>query len=493
MTIKRCYPVIVGASVAENQLLDKDNYPASSGVFTNNGDGSVTANGLASSAETFKVASAYNGFILNHVYAVISGNTATGSSSTFEFMIIRFFGGEGNLNLYTEATIAKFSYTGSNNAHDIQAVVRSGYTANNLKWKPQIIDPTQKFGSSIADDAYTLEQVTAGSGITWLRSYGFLGGYKAYNTGSIESVEVTEKKAVGFNQWDEIIETGLYSSSGKAGGDAYWRCTNPVKIIPNKTYYIQAPSNVTLYVYGYSDADFNNGRSLTVTNHTVTMPNDVHYFAFAIQKSQYGSTYNNDICINLSNPDRNGEYEPYKSTSYPLGSDVLRGLFKLDANNNLYADGDRKEADGTITRKYGVVDLGTLSWNYVAPGGATARFQTNGLSSLAKKPPNNETAFNGVSALYSIDTIATVANSTSIDMAIGMYTSGVIEVRNSNYTNAQTFKTAMSGVYLVYEKPAATTEQSTSFTSPQIVYPDGTEEFVTENGVPVGHETEYQL
>ena len=40
--------------------------------------------------------------------------------------------------------------------------------------------------------------------------------------------------------------------------------------------------------------------------------------------------------------------------NYPLDSSVeLRGQYKLDANNNLYADGDVWKSDGEITRKYG--------------------------------------------------------------------------------------------------------------------------------------------
>ena len=125
-----------------------------------------------------------------------------------------------------------------------------------------------------------------------------------------------------------------------------------------------------------------------------------------------------DICINLSSS-RNGEYEPYKSTSHDLGSDVLRGIFKLDANNNLYADGDRKEADGTITRYYGT------------------RAYQEGDESLA-------------------DAIT-------------------------------------DGTTTVYKLSKPTTEQGDPFPSPQVCYPDGTEEFVTENGVPVGHNTKYTV
>lgn len=131
----------------------------------------------------------------------------------------------------------------------------------------------------------------------------------------------------------------------------------------------------------------------------------------------YGPTYNHDICINLSNPYRNGEYEAYVSQSYDYGSDVLNGIFKLDANNNLYADGDRKTSDGTITRYYGT------------------RAYQSGDESLA-------------------DAIT-------------------------------------DGTTTVYKLTTPTTEQGDPFPSPQVCYPDGTEEYVTSNGVPVGHETEY--
>ena len=57
------------------------------------------------------------------------------------------------------------------------------------------------------------------------------------------------------------------------------------------------------------------------------------------------------VCINLSDPAKNGTYKPYEEHSYPLDSTLtLRGLFKLDANNKLYADGDTYEYTGNVTR-----------------------------------------------------------------------------------------------------------------------------------------------
>ena len=67
----------------------------------------------------------------------------------------------------------------------------------------------------------------------------------------------------------------------------------------------------------------------------------------------YGTTYKNDICINLSwSGIRNGEYEEYKEHTYPLSPIILRGVTKIDANGNIYHDGDRYLPDGTVERRW---------------------------------------------------------------------------------------------------------------------------------------------
>jgi hypothetical protein len=80
-----------------------------------------------------------------------------------------------------------------------------------------------------------------------------------------------------------------------------------------------------------------------------------------------------------------------------------------------------------------------------------------------------------------------------------MYTDGYLYIRDDAYTTADDFKSAMSGVYLVYELAEPTTEQAEPFQSPQVVDDFGTEEYVdygVEQGtrdvsIPVGHETQY--
>lgn len=262
----------------------------------------------------------------------------------------------------------------------VQSYGGSGTDLSGIKFSANITNLTQKFGSAIADYAYTLEQTTAGSGIAWLRSYGFLGGYKPYNTGSIESVEATAK----------VVR------------------------------------------------------------------------------------------------DENGE----NAITYPLGSDVLRGIFKL-ANGKIYADGDRKTADGTITRKYEVRTVnGSESWVKSAsyPGNYYLNYGATG----GKSGTINIITSNG---LMPVSNVSGLALNNMVILFDGSSPNPNINIKNTSMSTLADFKgwLADNPITIVYELATPTTETSTPFTSPQIVYPDGTEEFVTENGLPVGHETKYQL
>ena len=353
--------------------------------------------------------------------------------------------------------------------------------------KDMVIDLSLYLPANIVDYIYNLESATAGSGISKMREWGFLRGYQAYNAGTIESVEVTEKVVRGFNQWDEEWEVGGYTSStgGAVALTDRIRGKNYIPVIPSATYYFAMPSSASGNIFFYdANKAFLSSRFLYAG--TFSIPSNAYYLHIAMQPT-YGTTYNHDICINLSNPDRNGEYEAYVAQSYDYGDDVLNGIFKLDANNNLYADGDVKTSDGEITRKYRIVDLGTLNYGYVP---SATRFNAD-LSGI-KRTPNVVTKPNIICAKYETSTLWSTWD--TLDKVISVGNDGdYIAIRDTDYTDATAFKAAMSGVMLVYELATPITEQSTPFTSPQVCYPDGTEEYITGNGVPVGHETRYEL
>ena len=166
--------------------------------------------------------------------------------------------------------------------------------------------------------------------------------------------------------------------------------------------------------------------------------------------------------------------------NYPLDSSLtLRGIPKLDASNNLYYDGDEYTSDGKVKRKYGIVDLGTLTWTYDSGG-----FKT---SISGRKYAGDNGKINYVLPLsYTYQYALTDDKTISFSRV-----STNIWIKDSSYATTDAFKAAMSGVMLVYELATPTTETATPFTNPQIVSKYGTLEYVTNSIVPVGHKTTY--
>ena len=475
---RRCYHVLVGASAVENQLVNvPDGTRTISGITTVRSEGvKISYTGTSTTGSYIDVYAYTSGdsfltqFITGHRYLLRAISSDNKLYTVINKPYTDMYGIGRREIIYTPSETPSYFYIRVL-ATDGEAVNGNGYL--------QTIDLTQKFGSTIADHLYNLESATAGAGIAKLREWGFLKDHPAYNTGSIESVEVTEKKVVGFNQWDEEWELGsINNTTGLPSDDNNnIRAKNYIPCLPDTRYYFFSSSGNKLRYYWY-DTNYNLIDNNTVLNKAITSPSNARYFKVRTTQS-YGATYNNDICINLSS-DRNGEYEPYHEYTYDLGTDTLRGIFKLDANNQLYADGDRKESNGTITRRYGIVDLGTLNWTMYETNHFYANLPDVKIGLYAQLS-------NAMCSKYAQSTMSHLFDKT---FAVNNGQPR-INIYDSAYSDAATFKTSMNGVLLVYELATPTTEQSTPFISPQIVYPDGTEEYVTENGVPAGHETEY--
>lgn len=352
---------------------------------------------------------------------------------------------------------------------------------------PQLFDLTQMLGSTVADYIYSLEQSTAGAGVAFFRSL-FPKPYYEYNTGELISVSgLQSHDTVGFNAWDEEWELGgIDTSTGQniTGTDRI-RSKNYIPVVPNTSYYFFNGSTKT-YSLRWYDADKNFiGVTAGVTASSLyNTPSNCAYMRFIVVETTYG----NDICINLSwSGARNGEYESYKKHSYPLDySLTLRGVPKLDSSNKLYWDGDEYAPDGTVTRRYGIVDLGTLNWTYEL---GVPRFYTQDLASVIFKPDGN-TVSNVVCPKYVARPVNNIYASET-DKIIGVSNLGAVNIKDTSYTTVESFKASLSGVYLIYELATPTTETADAYQQVQNVDDYGTEEFVSTSIVPVGHVTRY--
>lgn len=336
----------------------------------------------------------------------------------------------------------------------------AGLTAGTYTADIQLFDLTQMFGSTIADYIYTLETTTAGAGVAWFRNL-FPKPYYAYNAGQLMSVKTSSHNMTGFNAYDNG--------------------TGTAKLLGGMEYQITGTYTALSYSTGETITPDANGKFTPSANGLLTVTGG----------------NGTDTCVHLVwDGERDGEYEEFKANTYPLDPDLeLRGVPKLDASNNLYYDGDTYESDGTVTRKYGIVDLGSLSYIYTG-NDPTPHFNSTTAPTGIKLPSTYSTKINLVCLGYDVSKTwsqAFGASGNNMNVAVAA-SNGIIGISNSAYTDPTTFKTAMSGVYLVYELATPTTETADTFTNPQIVDDFGTEEYVDNRDVqiPVGHDTMYQ-
>lgn len=481
---------VVGGSVAWNQICTNGNFAEGTNGWAATKATISAENGVLSLLLTERdgfVNAARIVAVTGHKYVtLVDINISNGQAQLIPSAgVVRLTTKTGSYE--TVGAVWTSSYTGPSftfpRVYDLRT---SGWDAVKIK-NVMVFDLTAMFGSTIADYIYSLEQATADAGVAYFRKL-FPKSYYPYNAGELLSVEgLTSHDMVGFNAWDEEWESGSYTADGVPTTDqTRIRTKNPIHVIGGATYYMKSSTTLGIRFYDAEDNFINSGYTTTISNNTITIPVNAYWLRFSVVNQ---ATYNHDISINLHwDGERDGEYEPYTKHSYPLDSSLtLRGIPKLDASNNLYFDGDQYASDGTVTRRYGIVDLGTLDWAYsserqwfnLVGGQIPIKFAFNMLVAnvMCSK-------YETVSNTYMRDT-----NPTAI--ACSVNNSGYFIIRDTAFTDAATFKTAMSGVYLIYELAEPTTESADPYQTPQIVDDFGTEEFVTDSIVPVGHITRY--
>lgn len=182
--------------------------------------------------------------------------------------------------------------------------------------------------------------------------------------------------------------------------------------------------------------------------------------------------------------------------SYPLDSSLtLNGIPDLDANNQLYYRGDTYDSLGNVTRNVRKIEIGSIVASKWTKSSANVFYflisaNISTLRSMVEEDKSNSVRADGFTAVamddrYSEGTTLRegIVWASKTSNYVGFYSSAY-----ADYTIDQ-FRTAMSGKYLYYLSDTPTTETADPYTEVQLA--GETEQFVTENYIPVGNETFY--
>ncbi len=148
--------------------------------------------------------------------------------------------------------------------------------------------------------------------------------------------------------------------------------------------------------------------------------------------------------------DTNTIFEPYVGDTYSI-------TFPTEAGT-VYG-GTLDVTTGLLTVTMAEVDLGTLNWSYTSRDGQPC-FQTFGLSGLAKGSSGTNDIAMAICSVYMPASWNNNRSHEGYDKTFAIYPNGAnFSIRNSAYTDAAAFKSAMSGVQLVYELATPQTYQ----------------------------------
>jgi len=349
-----------------------------------------------------------------------------------------------------------------------------------------VTDLTQMFGTAIADYIYSLETGTAGAGVAWVKRY-LTKDYYPYSAPTLQNGVASSHETTGFNQFDKstVVSGKHIDTNATEVSNANTAHSDYIRALPNTVYYVSdatITSTANLMANYDEDKNFIGFSSAFNSNAKLrqTLPNTA-YIIVNMVKSVIDT-----LCINFHyDGERDGEYEPYVKHSYPLDATVdLHGIPKIDASGNLYADGDTYEADGTVMRKYGKHTLSSADSFSVTTGETLSQVAWGGYNSIGVNSARflcDKFVNDGSSGL------GKVWSSTS---APRMYFGLPNTVTNADEARAWFDANPTTVIYPI---ATPTTESAEPFQTPQIVDNWGTEEYVTEGEVPIGHTTDYPI
>lgn len=470
------------------QLLDKNEHPATQTVngvtFTNNGDGTIAVNGTNTGDVRIFLPIAVNMNLKDGHYYCMSGNATDWSVNTYcTAFEIKGTGAdrEGEkIFKYTEPS----GVTGTKNGFYIR--ISLNITVNNVIFKPQLFDLTAMYG--FGNEPTTVEQ--------FKKDYPQFFDEKLDGIWNVKTsgISTTGKNLFDINKWIfsrydvangtlvERLSNGAICQGNNGTGDGDGSYSNgwfrPMSYQYPSSIYLQAgtytlsadytmiensvvsTAQVSCHLYGDNNCPGSAFTSVPVGNtvkvkNTYTVEEGYYYPIFTLNS---GKAKIENIQIELNSTDTS--YEPYQENKIDLlRTQELNGINGvndyievIDKGNGLY---DLKKTQNIVS-----VNMGSLGFD--ADGN---NFVTGAISPYIKPPVNDNSVGNYVCQKYVNCTIS----KSFVDGDFGVNSSGHVYFRNSAYTTAAAFQTAMSGTILYYQlKTPVTTTIATNLTYDQV-------------------------
>lgn len=245
----------------------------------------------------------------------------------------------------------------------------------------------------------------------------------------------TENQTVNGITYTIDKEKGTIIANGTATSNANLLLLKPYNT-NGKNYFVSGcPSgggNSTYTIYTQSDNDNGNGTIVNTSNGYI----GIRVYA--------GITVNNLVFKPMMVEGITAtEFEPYQENKIEFILPKPSCSLPNGVKDEIYI----KDGKAYLKKNVGRVDLGTLVWAYKSDYGFSSTITG------AKGPANNNTKANAMCDIYTVYTANNcygLTGSISSGISITMSGTGVI-VRETNYTDVETFTNAMSGYYFYYE------------------------------------------
>jgi hypothetical protein len=409
-------------------------------TFTQNADGSITATGVMTSEHSNITMPIYKKGKVGHKFLLIDKNVDYESNVVVKVSEASFSKPIGELK---ETSVTHFQLY-------ISAPIGQEISFTKHLY---IIDLTQMFGEG--NEPTTVEEFERRCP---------KGMSNDYNEGQVIHFNGDAVKSVGFNQWDEEWENKWINNTGTPINAPQVASKNFIRVLENTSYYIDVSVHTSFEVHFY-DLAYNH-ISKETTNRSFTTPDNCSFIKFNTT-SAYGTTYNHDICINLSDPDKNGTYEPYTEFRRDLPTELFDGGMKSagTAHDEIYWD----KAKGKYIKVTRITSakFKDFTWVYLSEYNVFATTESNRIN-------------NAICNRYASKWVNTSSLWTNDKTLYYGHGTRALAVMDSSYTDIESFLAAMGETEIVYQLAEPIVEEIDIPYMDYQVSNDGTEEIVSD-------------